>query len=390
MTFSAQTSANQTQDYLDDKFEKKRKGVFGPPPGKRMVIFVDDLNMPKKEEYGAQPPLELLRQWMDHGGWYDRKSKERPFHRIEGVVFISSMGPPGGGRSEITGRLQRHFNILTVTELQEESIYTIFYTILSAYYANFEEAVRNSVDTLVRATQAVYDSVLNGPLKPTPNKSHYTFNLRDISRIFQGLSNASSKLVTQPVHLVRLWVHENSRVFGDRLINDKDRHWLDGLLMDQAKKDFDLERKEVYNSERIIFGDFMDGIDAESRTYRQIEDLKKLVKQITDYLEEYNGSAKQPMKLVMFLDACDHVARLTRIIRAPLGNALSLGVGGSGRQSLSRLASFLANYKVCSIEVVKGYSMGNWREDVKKALMQAGLEDKQTSFLFVDTQIINE
>lgn len=96
------------------------------------------------------------------------------------------------------------------------------------------------------------------------------------------------------------------------------------------------------------------------------------------------------MPLVMFLDACDHVARIQRIIRQPLGNAFLLGIGGSGRQSLSRLATFIANYKVFQIEVIKGYSMGNWREDVKKVLMQAGVDNKPTSFLFVDTQIVDE
>lgn len=90
----------------------------------------------------------------------------------------------------------------------------------------------------------------------------------------------------------------------------------------------------------------MNGIEAETRVYSQVLDLKQFVAKITAYLEDYNSTAKQPMKLVMFLDACDHVSRLTRIVRAPLGNALSLGVGGSGRQSLSRLATFLASYKL--------------------------------------------
>ena len=64
-----------------------------------------------------------------------------------------------------------------------------------------------------------------------------------------------------------MWIHENKRVFGDRLIDNIDRDWLDNILIEECKKTFGLEKEEVFNSSRIIFGDYMQGIDVETRIY---------------------------------------------------------------------------------------------------------------------------
>jgi len=126
IAFSAQTSENQTQDLLDSKFDKRRKGVYGAPAGKRFVIFVDDLNMPARQKYGAQPPIELLRQWMDHRGWFDRRDKDLPFMNIIDIQFVTAMGPPGGGRNPVTNRFVRHFNMLTFADLSDISMKVLF------------------------------------------------------------------------------------------------------------------------------------------------------------------------------------------------------------------------------------------------------------------------
>eukprot|EP01028_Stygiella_incarcerata_P009150 TRINITY_DN426_c0_g1_i1.p1 TRINITY_DN426_c0_g1~~TRINITY_DN426_c0_g1_i1.p1 ORF type:complete len:4140 (-),score=1088.60 TRINITY_DN426_c0_g1_i1:191-12610(-) len=389
VSFSAQTSANQTQDIIDGKMEKRRKGIYGPPAQHHYLLFIDDLNMPQRERYGAQPPIELIRQWMDHKGWYDRQKLE--FRRIVDTSMIGAMGPPGGGRNPVTNRLLRHFNFLSFPEMEDESMFRIFHTILETFLTanHFADDITQMSKDLVEGSIDVFNTV-RAELLPTPAKSHYTFNMRDLAKVVQGVMAAEARKVPGVSDAILLWIHECSRVFRDRLVDDNDRDWFDTLMKKESKSLFKTELSSILKTERILFCDF---VHPDQRLYEQVLDTEKLKEVVDDFLDDYNNSSQgmnKPMKLVMFLDAMEHVCRISRVIRQPGGNALLLGVGGSGRQSLARLAAFIQEYELIQVEISKGYGVVEWHEDLKRLLLKAGLEDKNIVFLFCDTQLVKE
>lgn len=71
------------------------------------------------------------------------------------------------------------------------------------------------------------------------------------------------------------------------------------------------------------------------------------------------------MDLVLFFDAIEHIVKIFRIITTPLGNAFLVGVGGSGRKSLTWLATHIADFECFSIELTKSYNIDSWKDDMR-------------------------
>nr|XP_036848129.1 dynein heavy chain 3, axonemal [Manis javanica] len=399
INFSARTSANQTQDIIMSKLDRRRKGFFGPPLGKKAVVFVDDLNMPAKEVYGAQPPIELLRQWTDHGYWFDKKDTNRL--DIVDVLLVTAMGPPGGGRNDITGRFTRHLNIVSINAFQDDILTKIFSSITDWHFGRgFEVMFLRYGKMLVQATMTIYKAAVENFL-PTPSKSHYVFNLRDFSRVIQGVLLCPHTHLQEVEKLIRLWIHEVYRVFCDRLIDNEDRQVFFNMVKETTSSCFKQTMEKVLihlsptgkiiddNIRSLFFGDFFKP-ESDKKIYDEITDLKQLTVVMEHYLDEFNNVSKAPMSLVMFRFAIEHISRICRVLKQDKGHLLLVGIGGSGRQSASKLSTFMNSYALYQIEITKNYSGHDWREDLKKIMLQVGVATKTTVFLFTDNQIRDE
>ena len=404
--FSAQTSCNQVQDIIDGRLEKRRAGVFGARMGEKIIIFVDDLNMPKVEQYGAQPPIEILRQMLDQGGWYDLKDNKHPFRTFVDTMLICAMGPPGGGKSYITPRMQRHMNVVAFAFFDDATMKSIYGSILKWFFrvGDFGSDLSMLDGKLVEATLSIYKQI-QIDMKPTPAKSHYTFNLRDFSKIIQGVCLANKLQINTPDQLMRLWAHETTRVLGDRLINDDDRMWMLETVKETTKislaANFDLLFSHLDKSgngkiesldefRANIFGDIFTAFGVPDRPYEEIMDKEKLIKAAEDALSRYNEMADNAMNLVLFNFAIEHLLRIRRILKQPGGHALLVGVGGSGRQSLTRLATKMGDYEIFQIEIKKVYTKVEFREDLKTLFRSVGGKGEPSSFIFTDNSIKEE
>ncbi|KAJ9515913.1 hypothetical protein QJQ45_016901, partial [Haematococcus lacustris] len=387
ISFNYFTDVISFQKVLESPLEKKAGVNYGPPGTKTLIYFVDDLNMPKLDPYETAMPISLIRQHLGWGHWFDRSKLTQK--NINNTQYVACMNPTAGSFI-INPRLQRLFMTLAMDFPGQDSLMKIYGTFLQGHLQKFSEGVQEMSTKILQAALALHDKV-SSTFRKTAINFHYEFTVRHLANVFQGLLMSTPDLFNNPNKWGKLWLHESERVYADRLVTLTDLEAYSKAAVNIAKKYFNVTDIDDYYKKKdpkpLIFCHFARGLA--DKMYDEVSDYASLYKTLMEALNEYNET-NAVMDLVLFEDAMKHVCRISRIVSNPSGHALLVGVGGSGKQSLSRLVAHICGYSAVTIVISGSYSMNNFKEDLQKMYKRAGVKGEGLLFLFTDSQIVDE
>ena len=298
-------------------------------------------------------------------------------------------------------RFMRHFNCIYIDHFQDATISSIFSRLVlwhldtKGFSKEFDPCIEQVVSSTLRIHKFAISSLL-----PTPEKTHYIFNLRDFSRVILGVLLSTPESMEDLRAMKRLWVHEALRVYYDRLVDDLDKANLFAQIVDVTQEcmneklddlldGLNQDGDSVVTEDKIRSLHFCDFLDPgeEEKFYRENIDMRVLRDAANGYLAQYNQTSRKPMDLVLFNFALEHLCKISRILKQPQSNSVLIGVEGSGRQSLTRLAAHISNYSFHMIEMTNRYGFKDWRNDIKAVLKKFSTEINPGVFFLYERQL---
>ncbi|XP_022380343.1 dynein heavy chain 9, axonemal [Enhydra lutris kenyoni] len=384
--FNYYTTSAMLQAVLEKPLEKKAGRNYGPPGHKKLIYFIDDMNMPEVDAYGTVQPHTIIRQHLDYGHWYDRNKLS--LKEVRNVQYVSCMNPTAGSFT-INPRLQRHFSVFVLSFPGADALASIYGTILTQHLTlgHFPASLQKSSPQLINLALTFHQKIATTFL-PTAIKFHYIFNLRDFANIFQGILFSSVECVKSTQDLIKLYLHESNRVYRDKMVEEKDFDLFDKIQTEVVKKIFDDVDETVEQTRGLnMYCHFAHGIGEPK--YMPVQSWELLTQTLAEALENHN-EVNTVMDLVLFEDAMRHVCHINRILESPRGNALLVGVGGSGKQSLTRLAAFISSMEVFQITLRRGYQIPDFKMDLAGLCLKAGVKNLSVVFLMTDAQVADE
>lgn len=166
-----------------------------------------------------------------------------------------------------------------------------------------------------------------------------------------------------------------------------DNQWFTNKINHFLGEFFETTYNAVCPNKDPLFGHFMNPLEV----YEDLTDQQAIQESMIRQLEDYNSTANVvKMDLIFFKDAIKHIIRIIRVISQSKGHMLVVGIAGSGRQSLCKLAAFISELAMFQIKPNEKYKVIDFKEDLKMIYKNAGLKKKPSVLLLNDTQLKDE
>ncbi|KAK8797138.1 hypothetical protein WA158_004348 [Blastocystis sp. Blastoise] len=381
VNFSSSTTPELLLKIFDQycEYKKTPNGLILRPlnPDKWIVIFCDECNLPEEDKYGTQRVITFLRELLEHGCFW--RPKDHQLVTIERIQFVGACNPPtDAGRVPLSHRFLVHAPVMLVDYPAPFSLEQIYGTFCRGLL-KIIPSLRSYADKLTAAMVRFY--TINQTHFTADQHPHYIYSPRELSRWIRALYGfISARASMTPEELVRIYAHEALRLFHDRLVTEEERTWCEHQLDMICQDCFTgvdmkcIERPILYTH---WLSSLYDSCDRDSlRTYLQ----KRLKTFCEDELE---------VELVLFDDVLEHVLRIDRVLRQPIGHLLMVGESGAGKTVLSKFVAWMNGMSIFQIKISKKYTIDNFDDDLRMVMKKAGVDGEQICFIFDESNILS-
>jgi energy-coupling factor transporter ATP-binding protein EcfA2 len=341
------STSKKLENFLIQNLYYLKRDLSGDLFDRKLIFFIDDCNLQKKDQYDSQNCLESIRQMINIRYVYDMKNNM--VKNLNRFNLLCSGNIMSYAKNPNVDRFIHSFCFVSQNNFSEDSQILIFKTTLEQHIKQFIPTTSSiTSNQFVQSTITLCDFLKNN-FKKTPKKIHYVFLLRDITKILQSVHNFAFRhtLPSEYSHqLEKLWFYETSRTFEDKMNKESDKT----KIRKEALKIFNNIFKKSYkientsNQSYLFANEILSSGDSSSnlqkKEYVLYEDSKQLFDTIRTKLEE-SIKLKKNQHIVLNQNAFDLILKILRIFNYNKGHLILIGPTLTGKMSLSQFSAFI-------------------------------------------------
>nr|XP_022320176.1 dynein beta chain, flagellar outer arm-like isoform X6 [Crassostrea virginica] len=437
------TNARLLYDRLDERLEWKHGQTYVPKGNKRLLCLVDDINLSQVDMSGQQTAVELVREHIDDGGFYNQDT--HAWRYVNSVTYCTTVNPNTTANvPKLSQRFMRHFAVFGVPYPDLADQQSIFSILLQTHFIapetsstqaghhlhdeknlviikRQEEAMRSLLNLIVKVTVELQDR-LRAMYLMTSQRCHYLFTMRDLSVLFRNLCLSLRPGCTKK-NLMLLWQHECTWVYSHRMVSEVDVRRYRQAFVTAVKKEFtnDEEVTQMLRVRQPYFSNLIEqdsGVvtagmidtrhssniseeDAKTDLYKPVFRFEEVKELMSKGVEEYNKIHPR-IKLALYkrdhATVVEQVCRLARTIASPheTSHSVLVAEGCPGRATIIvKLAAHLCGYTVHQINPTSmgsstEYKMDQFKADLVQGYTRAGSRGEKVLLLLHEEELLEE